>query len=37
MKRIALTAFCTLAIGVIAATAVNADPPRSQLTKPRVR
>ena len=34
MKRIALTAFCTLAIGMIAATAVSADPPRSQLTKP---
>ena len=34
MKRIALSAFCVLAIGAIAATAVNADPPRSQLTKP---
>ena len=34
MKRIALTVTCTLAIGAIAATAVSADPPRSQLTKP---
>ncbi len=33
MKRIALTAFCTLAVGAIAATSVNADPPRSQLSK----
>ena len=33
MKRIALTAFCTLVVGVIAATSVNADPPRSQLNK----
>lgn len=32
MKRIALTAFFTLAVGVIAATSVSADPPRSQLT-----
>jgi hypothetical protein len=34
MKRIALTAFCTLSIAMIAAAAVSADPPRSQLTKP---
>ena len=33
MKRIAVTAFCTLAIGVIAAASVSAEPPRSQLTK----
>jgi hypothetical protein len=33
MKRIALTVFCTLAVGVIAAAAVSADPPRSQLNK----
>ena len=34
MKRIALAAFCTLAIGVIAATSVSAEPPRSQLRTP---
>lgn len=34
MKRIALLALCTLAIGVTAATAVSADPPRSQLRTP---
>jgi hypothetical protein len=33
MKRIALMAFCTLAVGAIAATSVGADPPRSQLSK----
>jgi CARDB len=33
MKRIALTAFCTLAVGVIAAASVSADPPRTQLNK----
>ncbi|MGZ4196933.1 MAG: CARDB domain-containing protein [Solirubrobacteraceae bacterium] len=33
MKRIALLAFCTLAVGVLAATSVSAEPPRTQLTK----
>jgi hypothetical protein len=33
MKRIALLAFCTLAVGAIAATSVGADPPRTGLTK----
>jgi hypothetical protein len=33
VKRIAVTAFCTLAVGVIAAASVSADPPRSQLTR----
>jgi hypothetical protein len=33
MKRIALLAFCTLVAGVVAATSVSADPPRTQLTK----
>jgi hypothetical protein len=33
MKRIALIAFCTFAVGAIAASSVSADPPRSQLTK----
>src|SRR5690349_2397116 len=33
MKRIALLALCTLAVGAIAVTSVGADPPRSQLNK----
>jgi hypothetical protein len=33
MRRIAVTAFCTLAVGVIVAASVSAEPPRSQLTK----